>query len=422
MPPRALPRSVSDLVAKLSILSVLSATLSIVAAIAVLAACSSAKTTSSETPTTYAVPPAVATPLFGAVSAAPVAVPTTDGRTHLVYELVLTNALGGDAVLNSLTASAGDRELITLSGDNLKYWTRTLGSTTPTNVLGPGQTAVVWLDLTIDGGAPVPTEITHSIRLAVAKPVAGLIGPDVTQDIAPVTVSTHKPVSISPPLDGANWANANGCCAMTAHRMAANPINAKLWFPERFAIDYVQLTNDFRLFNGDPTQLGSYPYFGTAIHAVGDGKVVTVVDNLPEQVPGRLPSGLPLDQYPGNHIVQDLGDGNYALYAHLKPGSITVKAGDELKSGQSIAALGNSGNTDAPHLHFQVMDGPQPLAANGLPFVIKSFRLDQRIASQEGLDRLFTGQPAELQPGFASRDATDVSPLVLNVMNYSAGQ
>jgi Peptidase family M23 len=408
MPPPALPPTVPRLVAILS-------------AILVLAACSSAKTTSPETPT-FTPPPAVATPLIGAVSAAPIAVPTTDGRTHLAYELVLTNALGGNAVLESLTASAGDRQLITLSGDNLKYWTRTLGSQTPTNVLGPGQTAVVWLDLTIDGGAPVPTEITHSVRLSVAKPVAGLIGSDVTQDIAPVTVSTHKPASVSPPLDGPNWVNANGCCTMTAHRMAANPVNAGLWFPERFAIDYIQLTNDFRLFNGDPTQLASYPYFGTAIHAAGDGKVVSVVDNLPEQVPSRSPSGLPLDQYPGNHIVQDLGDGNYALYAHLKPGSITVKAGDELKSGQSIAALGNSGNSDAPHLHFQVMDGPQPLAANGLPFVIKSFRLDQRIASQAGLDRLFTGQPAELQPGFASRDTTDVSPLVFNVMNYSAGQ
>ena len=120
--------------------------------------------------------------------------------------------------------------------------------------------------------------------------------------------------------------------------------------------------------------------------------------------------------------MQDLGDGNFAFYAHLKPGSLTVKVGDDLKAGQSIAALGNSGNSDAPHLHFHVMDGPDPLAANGLPFVIKSFKLTGRVTSQAALDKLFTGQPSPMQPGFAARDESEVSPLVLDLMNYSAGQ
>ena len=161
-------------------------------------------------------------------------------------------------------------------------------------MIGPGQTAIVWLDVAIDGGAQVPTDLTHSVHLKVAKPLPGLVGADVTQDVAPVTVSTRKPVSISPPLDGPNWLDANGCCDMSAHRMAANPINGKIFVSERFAIDYVQLTDDFRLFTGDPTKPEpSYPYFGAPIHAVGDGKVVSVVDNLPEQTPGKTPSGLP---------------------------------------------------------------------------------------------------------------------------------
>ena len=65
--------------------------------------------------------------------------------------------------------------------------------------------------------------------------------------------------------------------------------------------------------------------------------VVAVVDGLPEQVPGQNPTGLPLEQYAGNHIVEDMADGNYALYAHLKTGSIKVKVGDQLSSGQMIA-------------------------------------------------------------------------------------
>jgi hypothetical protein len=368
-------------------------------------------------------PPSTLTPLIGAALTEPVPVPSTDGRTHLAYELQLTNTLSGAVTLQSLTVASGDRRLLTLAGDNLKYWTRALGNTAvATNVLGPGQSALVWLDVALDSGAEVPTDLTHSVHLSVAKPRPGLIANDVTQNVAPVQVSTRTPVSISPPLDGPNWLDGDSCCAMTAHRMAVNPINGTLIASERFAVDYVQLTNDFRLFTGNPTRLESYPYYNATIHAVGDGKVVSVRDDLPDQVPGKSPTGLPLDQYAGNHIVQDLGHGNFALYAHLKPGSITVKPGDKLTAKQTIATLGNSGNSDAPHLHFHVIDGPDPLAANGLPFVIDSFRLVQRIASMTALEKLFTGQPAPLQPSFASRDAKGVGPLVLDVMDYSVGQ
>ena len=91
------------------------------------------------------------------------------------------------------------------------------------------------------------------------------------------------------------------------------------------------------------------------------------LDGLPEQVPGKSPTGLPLDQYAGNHIVQDLGDGNYAFYAHLKTGSRQGEAGRpaDHRAGAS-RALGNTGNTDAPHLHFHVMSTPDPLRSNGL--------------------------------------------------------
>jgi len=117
--------------------------------------------------------------------------------------------------------------------------------------------------------------------------------------------------------------------------------------------------------------------------------------------------------------VQDLGDGNYALYAHLRTGSIKVKAGDRLSSGQVIALLGNSGNTDGPHLHFHVMSTPDPLRSNGLPFVLSSFKLDGRITSVDAEDAIEAGQPAPMQPGFESRDESAVSPLVLDVMSYA---
>ena len=371
-----------------------------------LAGCSSAETPQSESPTTTT-PPPVVTPVVGSVLAEPVPVAATDGRTHLAYELMLTNTSPGVVTLNSLSTATGDRKLLTLSGDSLKYWTRAIGnSAVGTNVLGPGQSAYVWLDVIADDPTQVPTELTHELGITVAKPMPPLVPPTLTESVAPVSVQTRKPVSISPPLTGDNWVDANSCCDMTPHRMALNPINGKVWAAERFAIDYVQLGADGRIFAGDRAKVASYPYFGSEIHAV-------------EAVPGVTPNGLTLQQYGGNQIVQDIGDGNYAFYAHLQPNSLKVKPGDKLSTGQVIGALGNSGNSDAPHLHFHVMDGPDPLASNGLPFTFKSFRLDSRLTSLSAADALFDGKPAARQPGFAERDQTDVSPLVLDVMTYA---
>jgi hypothetical protein len=370
-------------------------------------------------PQTPPAQPALLTPLLASVVAPPIPVPATDGHVHLAYELQLTNVLPQELTLTSLAVVAGEQTLLTLSGDRLGYWTRIIGTPTPTTTLGPGQTALVWLDVALDRSAAIPGNLAHAIGIAVPQAQPPLIPATMTETVGLVTVSTRKPVVIAPPLAGPNWLDGDSCCDMTAHRTAVNPINGQLYAAERFAIDYVQLGPDGRLFTGDKAELGSYPYFGADIHAVADGPVVAVVDGLAEQVPGKNPTGLSLDQYGGNHIVQDIGDGNYAFYAHLKTQSIKVKPGDQLTTGQVVAALGNTGNSDAPHLHFHVMSNPDPLRADGLPFVFSSFRLDSRVVSQAALDPLLDGQPAELQPGFAVRDETEVSPLVLDVMTYA---
>lgn len=70
----------------------------------------------------------------------------------------------------------------------------------------------------------------------------------------------------------------------------------------------------------------------------------------------------------GNHLVLDLGDGTYAAYAHLRRGSLRVRAGDTVRAGQLLAHCGNSGNSTEPHVHFQLMDHPDLDVARGIPF------------------------------------------------------
>jgi murein DD-endopeptidase MepM/ murein hydrolase activator NlpD len=115
-----------------------------------------------------------------------------------------------------------------------------------------------------------------------------------------------------------------------------------------------------RLVVGPVDQLFSYPYYGAAVYAVANGTVVATHTGEPEQIPSRGPERetVTIDNAGGNYIVLKLAPGRYAFYAHLQPGSLRVRTGQLVKSGQVIALLGNSGSSTLPHLHFQVMSSP----------------------------------------------------------------
>ncbi|MNC48479.1 Murein DD-endopeptidase MepM [compost metagenome] len=64
-------------------------------------------------------------------------------------------------------------------------------------------------------------------------------------------------------------------------------------------------------------------------------------------------------------VVIDHG-GEYSFLAHLKQGSVTVKKGDSVKTGDVIGKAGNSGNSSEPHLHYQVSDGADLFSSRSL--------------------------------------------------------
>jgi murein DD-endopeptidase MepM/ murein hydrolase activator NlpD len=78
----------------------------------------------------------------------------------------------------------------------------------------------------------------------------------------------------------------------------------------------------------------------------------------------------------------DIGNGAYAFYAHLIKASLLVKPGDKVTKGQPIAKLGNTGNANASHLHFQIMNGPSAIASPGTPYLIDSFDYQGQISPQ----------------------------------------
>lgn len=121
---------------------------------------------------------------------------------------------------------------------------------------------------------------------------------------------------------------------------------------QRYAYDIIQ-NKDGYSYKGDPLKNESYYAFGKPVLAPADGTVVAVVNDVPDNEPvGVMNEKVPA----GNEVVIDHG-GEYSVLAHLKKGSVTVKVGDKVKSGDEIGLLGNSGNSSEAHLHYQVSDG-----------------------------------------------------------------
>jgi hypothetical protein len=83
-----------------------------------------------------------------------------------------------------------------------------------------------------------------------------------------------------------------------------------------------------------------------------DGEVTAVVSDLPDNEIGAKDQSNPA----GNHVVIRAAKNRYAYIAHLKRGSVTVKQGQHVSSGQLVGNCGNSGNSDFPHIHMHVQD------------------------------------------------------------------
>jgi peptidase M23-like protein len=367
------------------------------------------------------VSPLVATPLTS-----PNPVLGGDDKVHLAYEMVLLNMAPAAIELKKIeTLDAASGAVIgTLEGDGLARMLKLNGGSKGTTLPGGGS-GILFLDVTLPKGATVPKSIRHRFDIEVAKSGGAQGGSD--HDPAPqppqALVFTGDPLPVgaaamvvAPPLKGSHWIAGGGCCEPPSyHRGATLPINGAIHVAERFAIDFVQLNDKDMLNAGPQDRLSSYAYFGDEIYAVADGTVVGTADGLPEQVPGKLPADATIQMAAGNHVVVDIGEGRFAFYAHMQPGSVRVKVGDTVKTGQVLGLLGNSGNTDTPHLHFHVMDGPSPLVANGLPYVFTNFTGQGRLTDEQPL---WTGGAVTIDKDALAGPHQNQMPLADQVVSF----
>ena len=142
----------------------------------------------------------------------------------------------------------------------------------------------------------------------------------------------------------------------------------------QFAVDAIGLTPMYapQLATGDENEAAAG--WGRVIVAPAAGVVVRVRADRPDQpVTGKSDPAYMLPEFqgrgdPGNHVVIDHGNGEFSMLAHMQTDSVLVAEGQLLAAGEPIGRLGNSGDSTFPHLHYQLMDGPDWTVSDGLPY------------------------------------------------------
>jgi murein DD-endopeptidase len=303
-----------------------------------------------------------------------------DGKVHLVYELHITNfdKLARDLTLTRLEVLGDGQDaapLARLVGEDLTKQMSRPGapqSLPDKRRIAGGMRAVVFLWITVDSAAAVPRTLRHRLAFAIEK-----VNGERTVEGAVVQVRRDDPIVIGPPLRGEGWMAANGPSNRDGneHRRAINTVDGKARIAQRFAIDWIKFGPNGQLWSRDAEKNSDWFGYGAEILAVADAVVVSVHDAVPENKPDTEARAVPitLETIAGNYVILDLGNGRYAMYAHMQPGKMRVKVGDKVRRGDVLGLLGNSGNSDGPHLHFQICDANSPLGSEGLPFVFESF-------------------------------------------------
>jgi hypothetical protein len=152
--------------------------------------------------------------------------------------------------------------------------------------------------------------------------------------------------------------------------------------PVRYAYDFSPVDETRSWHRGDPGKPENWIAYDAPLYAPAAGRIVSVANDVPDN---RIENGrLVYPQSPtdvvkrlfGNYVLIDHGAGEYSVLSHLKAGTVTVGVDDRVSQDQLLGRIGFSGDTGLHvHVHYQLADGPDPLAASSLPAYFGGYRL-----------------------------------------------
>ncbi|WDS35728.1 M23 family metallopeptidase [Pseudoxanthomonas sp.] len=313
---------------------------------------------------------------------APTPVVGGDGHTHLAYELHVTNYYRDTGVLRlqriEVFADDDPTPLARFTGQELAQIVqpRPADQDATQVPIAAGMRAVAFLWLTLPDGRSAPHALRHRLAFVDDKGQPALV------DGARVMVDPTPPVALGPPLGPGLWLASEGPGnALSHHWGSLVAVNGQLTIPQRFALDVFGLDPNGRALRDGAVDFSrsrreDWIGYGTQVLAVADGVVRDVRDGAPEHAPlepQAEPDSLTAHGLYGNYVVLQIAPKVFVHYAHLQPGSVAVTVGQHLHRGQVLGRLGQSGNSNGPHLHLHVSDAATFEGSEGLPFVFDAY-------------------------------------------------
>lgn len=194
----------------------------------------------------------------------------------------------------------------------------------------------------------------------------------VTADAYAGRTPSGEVIDLSLPLRGGPYLVVSGGStkSVNAHVMTLNPLDDKMaaYRGQSFAVDLVKIDGlGLRARGLRPRSPSAYHIFGEPLHAPCDGTVLHAEDGHPDlQIPE-----MDREHMAGNHVLLVCGNA-LVLMAHLQRNSLAVSERESIRTGDSVGAVGNSGNTSEPHLHIHAQRAGTPDAPlSGEPLQIR---------------------------------------------------
>ena len=197
-------------------------------------------------------------------------------------------------------------------------------------------------------------------------------------------VADRPALALQFPLRDGTFLVANGGTSLLLNAHVATLAEGeryRAWRGQSYGYDLVRIDAFGRRSRTPwPRTLADYHSFGAPVYAPCDGRVLETVNELPD----RVPPARDRERLPGNFVLLDCG-GTWVVAAHLRQGSVAVAPNATVRTGDRLGEIGNSGNSDEPHLHLHAQrPGPLDSAFDADPLVIT---FDGRVLGRNSLVR-----------------------------------
>jgi murein DD-endopeptidase len=322
----------------------------------------------------------------------PTAVLADDAQRYLVYRVYLTNWSDHelrlrafdvlDAANGELLVRYGPEQLADPRRQRATFWIS--GEPGDANrTIAAGRSATVAVHLALPATMPAPRSLRHrmtfephpSLRM---RTDSGAVTEALIAETEVLPLDPRTPPVLEAPLRGGDWICANGPALDNSHAAIYPFRDSRMRVPQRFGCDFKKVDAEGNsLPNPFPDIITNTMFYGygAEVLAVADGVITTVVDGIPETIPradGRTEMPVPFINAngSGNWVALDIGNGRYAFYAHLQPGSRREAEAD-----------GRRGNGAAKHAPARERGaGVRPLMTSIRPeVIISASHLLQRI-------------------------------------------